>query len=136
MKIVKIFSLFALLIGLSTSCTAQGEKSNNESSVKQANEVTVYYFHNARRCTTCKAVEAESKKAVEALYGDKVPFEAYNLESDAGEQKAKEVGASGQSLLIVSGDKKINITNQGFLNARKNPEKLKQVIKEKTDPLI
>lgn len=136
MKPVKIFSLFALLIGLSTSCTAQGEKSNDESSVKKADEVAVYYFHNARRCTTCKAVEAESKKAVKELYGDQVPFKAYNLESDAGEQKAKEVEASGQSLLIVSGDKKFNITNEGFMNARNNPEKLKQVIKDKTDPLI
>lgn len=136
MKMVKIFSLFALLVGISTSCTAQGEKNNTESSVKKADAVTVYYFHNARRCTTCKAVEAESKKAVQELYGDEVAFEAYNLESDAGEQKAKEVGASGQSLLIVSGDKKINITNEGFMNARNNPEKLKKVIKEKTDPLI
>ncbi|MGM0567144.1 MAG: nitrophenyl compound nitroreductase subunit ArsF family protein [Bacteroidota bacterium] len=136
MKTVKILSLFALLIGLNISCTAQGEKNNDESSVKKADEVTVYYFHNARRCTTCKAVEAESKKAVKELYGDQVPFKAYNLESDAGEQKAKEVEASGQSLLIVSGDKKFNITNEGFMNARNNPEKLKQVIKDKTDPLI
>ncbi|MCF8332097.1 MAG: nitrophenyl compound nitroreductase subunit ArsF family protein [Bacteroidales bacterium] len=136
MKMLKILSLFALLIGLSSACTGQGNKSNNESSVNQADEVTVYYFHNTRRCATCKAVEAESEKAVQELYGDKVAFEVYNLESDAGEKKANEVGASGQSLLIVSGDEKINITNEGFMHARNNPEKLKQIIKGKIESLL
>jgi|AntRauTorckE6833_2_1112554.scaffolds.fasta_scaffold00827_5 hypothetical protein len=136
MKSLRVLGLFVFLIGLSTSCTGQADNSNEKSSVEKANEVAVYYFHNARRCTTCKAVEAESKKAVQELYGDEVAFKAYNLESEAGEEKAKEVGASGQSLLIVSRDEKINITNEGFMNARNNPEKLKKVIKEKTDPLI
>ena len=43
---------------------------------------------------------------------------------------------SGQTLLIVSGDTKINITNEGFMNAHSNPEKLKQIIKEKIDLLL
>ncbi|MFO8087805.1 MAG: nitrophenyl compound nitroreductase subunit ArsF family protein [Bacteroidales bacterium] len=136
MKIVKMLSLFVLLIIIGTSCAGEGEKSTNESSVTNADEVTVYYFHNARRCATCRVVEAESKKAVHDLYGDKVDFKIYNLESDAGEQKAKEIDVAGQSLLIVGGSEKINITNEAFMHARNNPQKLKQIIKEKTDPLV
>jgi len=51
-------------------------------------------------------------------------------------KKAEELGVSGQTLLIVSGDIKINITNEAFMYARSKPEKLKQVIKEKIDPLL
>ena len=49
---------------------------------------------------------------------------------------AGELGVSGQTLLIVSGDTRINITNEGFLNARSDPGKLKQIMKEKIDPLL
>lgn len=135
MKTIKIISLLFVIAGLSMSCS--GQTSNNENvSVKKAGDVQVYYFHNERRCATCKAVEAESKKAVEELYGDKVPFAAYNLEATDGEQKAEELGVSGQTLLIVSGDTKIDLTNEGFMNARNNPEKLKQIFKDKIDPMI
>jgi hypothetical protein len=134
MKTIKIISLLFFVASMSFSCTGQADK-NESTSVKKADDVQVYYFHLARRCATCKAVEEESKKAVEELYGDKVPFAAYSLDENAGEQKAKELGVSGQTLLIVSGDTKINITSEGFMNAR-NPEKLKQIIKGKIDPLI
>ncbi|MEA3445686.1 MAG: hypothetical protein U9R19_13285, partial [Bacteroidota bacterium] len=31
-------------------------------------EITVYYFHNTRRCATCNAVEDETKKALKKFY--------------------------------------------------------------------
>ncbi len=135
MKTIKMISLLFIVASVSISCSGQTGNNKNPS-VKKADDVQVYYFHNARRCATCKAVEAESKKAVVELYGSKVPFVAYNLEEDEGEQKAKELGVSGQTLLIVSGDTKINITNEGFMHARNNPDKLKQIIKDKIDPLM
>jgi len=125
--------LLTLTVGQTVSAT-ENAKSETEATVKK--EVTVYYFHNARRCMTCKTVEAEAKKAVESLYGGDVEFVAYNLENTAGKKKAVELGINGQSLLIVGSNKKINITNEGFLNARTNPEKFRQIIKEKIDPLL
>ena len=88
--------------------------------------------------TIANACNSESKtqEAVKEFYGDKVTFAAYNLETAEGEQKATELGVSGQTLLIVGGKTKINITNEGFLNARSNPDKLKQIIKEKIDAII
>ena len=82
------------------------------------------------------AVEAESKDIINELYKDKVVFSAYNLEENDGKERAGELGVSGQTLLIVSGESRINITNEGFINARSNPEKLKQIMKEKIDPLL
>lgn len=135
MKTIKMISLLFVMASMSISCSGQTGKNKN-TSVKKSDDVQVYYFHNTRRCATCKAVEAESKKAVEELYGNKVAFAAYNLEEEKGEEKANELGVSGQTLLIVGGDTKINITNEGFMNARNNPDKLKQIIKDKIDPLL
>ena len=139
MKTIKMISLLFIVAIMGISCSGQSNKSENTSkntSLEKDEDVHVYYFHNTRRCATCKAVESESKNAVEELYGEKVAFTAYNLEKAKGEQKAEELGVSGQTLLIVSGDKKINITNEGFMNARSNPDKLKQIIKGNIDPLI
>jgi len=135
MKATKILCLFLFVSALSVSCSPQTNKPKEEV-ISQDGNVEVYYFHNTRRCATCQAVETESEKAVNELYGDKVSFQAYNLEDKTGEEKADELGVSGQTLLIVKGDEKINITNEAFMHARKNPEKLKKIIQEKIDPLV
>ncbi|MBN2747729.1 MAG: hypothetical protein JXR34_13465, partial [Bacteroidales bacterium] len=86
MKTINVFLLFVTLLGFGYSCNGQSQKLEN-AVVAEARVVKVYYFHNARRCTTCKAVEVESKKAVRELYGDKVAFEVYDLETKTGKLK-------------------------------------------------
>ena len=112
------------LVGISQTKSAGSEK------------IEAYYFHNAARCETCKAVEAEAKADLNALYGNKVTFQSLNLEDKATKSLAKKLNISGQTLLVVKGSKKINLTNEGFLYAVTNPEKLKSIIKEKVDPLM
>ena len=136
MKSLNIILSLIFFVGLSISCNAQPEKKAINSDLAVAESVQVFYFHNTRRCASCQAVEKESKKIVEELYNDKVAFSAYNLEEKDGKEMAGELGVSGQTLLIVSGDTRINITNEGFLNARSDPGKLKQIMKEKIDPLL
>ncbi len=103
---------------------------------KKEAEVNVYYFHTSARCVTCRTIEEEAKQDVKELFGNKVGFVSYNLDDKAGEAKGKELGVNSQMLLIVKDKQKINITNQGFLYARTNPEKFKQVIEEKIKPLL
>ena len=136
MKSLNIILSLIVLLGLGISCSAQTEEKASKSDLAVAESVEVFYFHNTRRCATCMAVEAESKDIVEELYKDKVAFSTYNLEEKDGKEMAGELGVSGQTLLIVSGKTRINITNEGFINARSNPEKLKQIMKEKIDPLL
>lgn len=128
-----IFLSFALIIMSSLICNAQTAK--KETAVS-GNQVEVYYFHNTVRCTTCKTVEAEAKADLVSLYGDQVTFQALNLEDDATKPIAQKLKVSGQTLLIVKGDQKINLTNEGFLYAVTNPAKLKSIIKAKVDPLL
>jgi len=99
-------------------------------------KIEAYYFHNKTRCTTCKTVEAEAKADLKELYGDKVIFQALNLEEKSTEAIAAKLKVSGQTLLVVKGDKQVNLTNEGFLYAVTDPEKFKAKIKEKVDPLV
>lgn len=136
MKTIRVFLLVVMALSMHISCSAQTAKNEESSKVSKEDKVEVYYFHHTRRCATCNAVESVSKEAVTELYGDKVGFASYNLDEETGKAKSEELEVSGQSLLIVSGDTKINITNEGFLHARSNPEKLKAVIQEKIELLL
>ena len=98
--------------------------------------VSVTYFHFNSRCATCRAIESEAKSAVEDFRNDDIGFIAYNLDEKAGEAKGKELGVSGQTLLIMKGDKKIDLTREGFLYARTNPEKFRQVVSENIKSLL
>ncbi len=127
--------IFALLILLgSWSCNAKTKK--NEVSAAVSDKVEVYYFHFTGRCVTCQAVESVAKASLQSFYGDKIPFSSVNLDEAYGKALAKKLGVAGQTLLIVKGETKINITNEGFMYARNNPDKFKSIIKEKIDPLV
>ena len=131
-NILLSFSLIMLIAGL--TCFAQPAKKAIQMSTSA--KVEAYYFHNTSRCVTCKAVESEAKANLENLYGNKVSFKALNLEDNANKAVAEKLQISGQTLLLVKGDKKINITNEGFMYARTNPAKFKSIIKEKVDGLL
>jgi len=137
----KLILMSFVLINLAfIACNAQ---TNQKPAPAAANngDVEVYYFHMTMRCTTCKTVEAEARKNVEMLYADKVKagrisFTALNLEEATGKSMGERLGVNSQTLLIVKGDLKINITNEGFLYAVSQPQKFTEVMKSKIDPLI
>lgn len=136
MKSIKLLVIAVLALSMNSSCSAQTNEKENSTHLAKAGKVEVFYFHYTRRCVTCNAIESVSKEAIAEMYGDKVSFAEYNLEEMDGEIKGKELEVSGQTLLIVADNTKINITNEGFLNARSNPDKLKQIIKEHIDKLL
>ncbi len=135
MKNVKIILLLTVLFSGLMAVTAGNPSSEGAQDKKKAS-VNVYYFHTNARCVTCRTIEDEAKQDVKELFGDKVSFMSYNLDEKSGEAKGKELGINAQMLVIVKDKQKINITNQGFLYARTNPEKFKQVIEEKIKPLL
>ena len=135
MKIAKVLFFF-LAAGIVYSCNAQSSRDDEQTQVKQTDQVQVYYFHMSRRCATCKAVEDVSKQAVLDMNSDKVSYAAYNLEEPEGKKMAKKLNVSGQTLLVAGGDKKINITREGFMHARTKPEKLKEIVREKVKSLL
>jgi hypothetical protein len=133
-----ILAILALIFGTVISCNAQTTKENQQTESVSADQIEVYYFHLERRCATCMAVEEESEKALQELYPEKVKsgevsFLSINLEDESNEALAKKLNVSGQTLLIVKGEKQDNLTNTAFMNARSNPDKLKKAIQKSID---
>jgi len=136
MKMIRLLLAVALLVPffIANAQTGNKEKSANE-------KIEAYYFHFTARCMTCRTVEERAKENLGDLYPDQVKagtitFQAANLNEKEGEELAKKLGISGQTLLLVKGPKQINLTNEAFLYAVTKPEKYKAIIKEKVDELL
>jgi hypothetical protein len=132
-----------MLVFAVTAQCCNGSSADNSTSEKEVlsenqdtSQVKVYYFHATRRCATCNAVEETTKEALAEYYGDKVSFESINREEEKDNALVKQYEISGSTLLIINGDKKVDLTNDGFLNARTNPEKFKSKLKSTIDSLI
>lgn len=137
-KAVSILSLaLVITLGLITDAVA-GTPVGQE---KKAEAVQVYYFHLNRRCATCQTVEKVALQSVNELYPDaveegKLIFKSLSYEDKANKELIRKLKVSGQSLLIVSGKDRHDITDKGFLYAVREPEKLKAEMKTLLDNYI
>jgi hypothetical protein len=134
MKRLFTASIVIMMVFIQFSSSGQADQKQNSSESKITSEVGVYYFHFSRRCSTCIAVEENSKKAVEELYPEQIKSGAYffqgvNLDEDSSKDIAKKLDVGMQALLVVHGDKKIDITGEGFMYAHEY-EKLKSEIEQ------
>lgn len=130
-----LFIAFALF-----SCNNQKPDDQKTETVVSEN-IQVYYFHNTKRCATCNAVEDETKMTLEMFYAEQmkagtIEFTSLNLEEEQGETMAQTLQVSGQTLLIVKGETRVNLTNDGFMNARTNPAKFQDILKTKIAELL
>jgi hypothetical protein len=137
-KFILISFVFITLVGI--SCNSQTNQKPSPT-VANNNDIEVYYFHMTVRCATCKAVEAEARKNINILYPEqvkkgKIIFTALNIEESSGKSMGVRLGVNSQTLLIVKGDQKINITNEGFLYSVSQPQKFTEIMKSKIDPPI
>jgi hypothetical protein len=104
-------------------------------------KIEVYYFHFTRRCMTCNNVEKVSKEAVDKQYPEQVKkgeitFKSVNLDEKDGEAIGAKLKIEGQTLIIISGDKRVDLTDKGFMYANNSPEKLKAEIKKAIDAIL
>ena len=118
-----------------------GFSGNSEPPSLPAKKVDVYYFHFTQRCMTCLNVEKVSKEAVEQQYADKVKggeitFQSINLDEKDGKTLGANLKIEGQTLLIISGDKRIDLTEKAFMYANNSPEKLKAEIRNAIDDML
>lgn len=125
-----VFVLFTVLLAYSGEMAAFGNS-------KVQNEKTkVYYFHTTRRCPTCLAIEEVTKNVLkeqpfsDAIENGDLEFKTFNAEETKNRKLVKELGISGSSLIVLKNGEKIDLTSKGFLYGLKQPEKLKQVLRE------
>ncbi|SRR6056297_965256 len=142
-KVIALLS-FIFAVGILTSnaqcCNKTAQADNSAEALALAEEgnesaVKAYYFHTSRRCVTCKTVEKVSAESLQELYGDKIRLKSVNLDNKENEELAESLEVGGQSLLFVNGNKKVDITTDGFMYAVREPEKLKAKIKETVESL-
>ncbi|MCK9220405.1 MAG: nitrophenyl compound nitroreductase subunit ArsF family protein [Bacteroidales bacterium] len=140
-KIISFMVLLAMVVG-SYACTGNtSSASNGIAAFIPDKKVEVYYFHFTRRCTTCLNVENVTKKAVETLYPEKVKngeitFKSVNLDEKDGEAIGAKYKIEGQTLIVICGNKRVDLTDKGFLYANDSPDKLKKEIKKAVDGML
>jgi hypothetical protein len=140
MKTIKLLLAVAMLVPF-VSVNAQSSKKEVKTSSSSSDKIEAYYFHFTARCTTCRTIEAKAKENLETLYPNQVKqglitFQSLNLDEATNKTLADKLGVSGQTLLLVKGDQKINLTTEGFMYAVAKPEKFKEIINEKVDGLL
>ena len=139
MNAVKLALMIVMTVALS-ACNAQSTQ-DQKSVVADNEELQLYYFHFTKRCATCNAVENETKLALETFYAREVEdgtiaFTSLNLEEEDGRKMAEQLKVSGQSLLLVKGEHMLNLTNEGFMNARTKPDTFHEILKNSIDQLL
>jgi hypothetical protein len=140
MKRLVLTGLSLMMVLVYFSCSGQTEQQTDKTASEITAQVGVYYFHFTRRCNTCIAVEENSKKAVEALYPEQVKsgeyfFQGVNLDEESGKEIGEKMNIGMQTLVVVHGDKKIDITGEGFMYAE-DIEKLKAEIKKAVEKAL
>jgi hypothetical protein len=139
-RMVGFFLILTIVYGNYT-CNANTSSNSGESATVTGKNITVYYFHFTRRCTTCNNVEKVSKNAVESLYpaqvkAKEISFVSVNLDEKSGEAIGAKNKIEGQTLIVISGDKRVDLTEKGFMYANSSPEKLKAEIKRAVDGML
>jgi hypothetical protein len=130
MKTFRLFIAVLMLVPV-ISCTAQPSDKQTIVDDNNSDKIEAYYFHFPARCTTCKTIEASAKENLETIYPNQfkqglITFQSVNLEEAGNKPLADRHGFSGQDILFVKEDKKINLTNEGPLYAVDKPEKFRR----------
>ena len=137
----KHISITILAVIMSSFFSANSQTSKATKVVSKVSKVEVFYFHYTRRCVTCQAVETETQKSILALYPLQakkglITFKSINLDDKSSEAIAAKCKAEGQSLLITSSNKRVDLTDKAFMYAKSNPIKLKAELKKIIDSLL
>lgn len=127
MKTLKIYIFFILAIFFS------GQTKPVEAVTSKTEKTKVYYFHNTRRCPTCNAIEKVTKNTLENLFSNElkngtIVFETYNAEEKVNKSLCKKLGVTGSALIVLKGEKKIDLSSKGFMYALKQPKKLEEAL--------
>lgn len=128
------------MVSMQFSCSGQSNPKQDSREAEITSTVGVYYFHFERRCVTCVSVEENSKKAVEELYPEQVKtgeyfFKAVNLDEASGKEIGDKMDIGMQTLVVVHGDKKVDITGEGFMYVD-NYDRLKSEVKKAVDKAL
>lgn len=106
-------------------------------------KVDVYYFHAAKRCPTCEAIERETKKTIERSFAEQyesgaLKLHILNLDDEANEELVNKYEIYGSSLILVpaNGGEVVNLTNKAFLYALDQSFAFRRELREKLNEIL
>lgn len=135
--LVFVLSFSAFSVGVAN--VPENEGSQNFSPTEKT--IEVYYFHYSRRCATCTAVEDETNKALQEYFkasvdDGKIMFLSVDIEEESNSTLVDTMEISGQTLIFMTDDEKVDLTNDAFMNARTKPEKFRKQVKKTVEKLM
>lgn len=134
-------TIFILFISMSfffssSACghSTAGEKKQHDASVS-GEKVEVYYFHFTRRCISCVNVQKSTERVItenfkEEINNGTLVYNEVNLSEPESREIAESLDVGRQALLVVCGDKKFDLTMQGFMLASRDYERFKEILEE------
>lgn len=139
MRVIYILLAFLPLTFSIFSCSqgTAGEQRQHDSGLSSEaiseSIVEVYYFHFTRRCISCIAVQDATEKVLEENYSEeikngKMAYYEVNLSEPGSHEIARMLGVGGQALLVVYGNKKYDLTMQGFMFAFRDYNRFKETL--------
>lgn len=140
MDIKKFLMILVLLTGLTWlhSCGGDNDTANVKS--PERNRVEVIYFHGKQRCSSCAAIEKNTREVVNTMFADELKngslvFKIVNIATTQGEKMADEYQVTWSSLFVnkwkEGKETRNDMTKFGFDNARRNPEVFKKGLADK-----
>lgn len=128
--------LFALMSLLAMTALAQ---------TRVRDHVEVMYFHGKQRCATCMAIEKYAREVVEKDFANekkkgKVVFKIVDISTDEGKKTARKYRVTWSSLFVngwkAGKEKRNDMTQFAFKNARKNSDEFKRGVSGKIKELM
>ena len=103
-------------------------------------KVEVIYFHGKQRCATCRAIEQLAREVTDE-YADakkegRLAMQVVDISQRENEPLAASYEVSWSSLFVARGDRRENLTETAFANARSNPDKFKAELRHSIDQML
>ena len=138
-----VLLILTLCVGM-VACSGGKTKSVAENQQTKKDVVEVLYFHGAKRCATCMAIEKNTKELMKSTFAEKLKngklvFKSVDITQE--ETLADKYEVSWSSLIIVDYDKNgkeeaTNMTEFAFGNARTNPDNFKKGVAEQINTML
>lgn len=108
---------------------------------QETKKIEIYYFHLKNRCVTCRAVEKVTTETLKDHFSTQmkagtITYKSINFEDKKNKALAKKYKIKGQSLVVIQGDKKIDLTAKGFQYARNKPKDFERILKKEINSLL
>ena len=130
-----IYTALVCLLQNKFKCVATNELIPRRLNIKKVNNKCLY-----KSGYILGSIEDETVKALKDLYPEKfkdgkIIFVSIDIEKEGNEKLIEDLKVTGQTLLVISGENKIDLTNAAFMYAKTKPEKLKKKIQTTIDEI-